>query len=691
MKYLISAILAILANPVAVAVDLASTEPKIDWQVVNRFPVFKNDMHFAVLTGLRSFETPRGNGHVWIPGATAEQVMTSEQFYKRLREHLPISEQTAWNEDEGLYDASQLFRTTNSIVASSSIKGEDCSWEVRHTDTNALTDQKRGDCSQSPYLKLPNISANYELRLSTADGQPIANTPIRIKQKLVVALGDSFASGEGNPDHPAEFGTNLDRGLIHDWFIAHDNPAVLAREKQAAWWDRACHRSLLSWPAMAALKQAVNEPHSVIQFASFACSGAEIYDGLLVPQLEPPGYEYSKAIERIYIRKEPVHPSAKSEGEYRYRLRHSQLMALAHLLCDGKVSTQRVFHKKDKQRGVRSTQQPFYGEFDAPVCSSSYRTVERLMFMFGGNDTGFSRVVLQAVDPRNLEFQMKWVGSFINSGIAQRLNPVLPEDAYRLGITHIPELMSHVNHEFNRLKILPSNVVLGIYPDLIQDLPSRSAQVLRQCTLRTADGFAPLQILLGELAGHDGARFGLRTQKNGLLESIRDIYIGHLRDKQRQSASANGWRALETTPAFQGRDICAVSADCKGDRCPSGDRVRWAWSHVDRSLKDWDESYCVNERDKAPDKSSGSSPSQTIHFCGAAPWRKLSEFNPYDPSRLAGIRFATDVLLATANRERQAPHGPMHKQQFFFSQDGIYGLAHPTAHMHSRIADLIQP
>jgi hypothetical protein len=40
----------------------------------------------------------------------------------------------------------------------------------------------------------------------------------------------------------------------------------------------------LSWPTIAALHEALNNKHSVVQFASFACSGAEAYDGLITPQ-----------------------------------------------------------------------------------------------------------------------------------------------------------------------------------------------------------------------------------------------------------------------------------------------------------------------------------------------------------------------------------------------------------------------
>ena len=98
-----------------------------------------------------------------------------------------------------------------------------------------------------------------------------------IEAKLIVGLGDSFASGEGNPDYPTVF---YDKKSVNDeWFMSENIDVV---DKSVEWWDRTCHRSLLSWQSLYALRESMVDNHRVIKFASFACSGAEIYDGFLI-------------------------------------------------------------------------------------------------------------------------------------------------------------------------------------------------------------------------------------------------------------------------------------------------------------------------------------------------------------------------------------------------------------------------
>jgi hypothetical protein len=78
-----------------------------------------------------------------------------------------------------------------------------------------------------------------------------------IKDYLIASIGDSYGSGEGNPDVDGSY----------DIFGAH--PA-------ARWEDTRCHRSSKAGPAQAALRLENADPHSTVTFLSFACSGATI-------------------------------------------------------------------------------------------------------------------------------------------------------------------------------------------------------------------------------------------------------------------------------------------------------------------------------------------------------------------------------------------------------------------------------
>ncbi len=79
---------------------------------------------------------------------------------------------------------------------------------------------------------------------------------IDIDDIVIVALGDSSASGEGNPD---------DTGL------------------DVSWVDRRCHRSRTSGQALTAKALEERSNKSSVTFLSFACSGAKLGAGVLEP------------------------------------------------------------------------------------------------------------------------------------------------------------------------------------------------------------------------------------------------------------------------------------------------------------------------------------------------------------------------------------------------------------------------
>jgi lysophospholipase L1-like esterase len=94
------------------------------------------------------------------------------------------------------------------------------------------------------------------------DGQTtIVQADVTVKDYLIVSVGDSFASGQGNPD------------------IERDQT-----KGPAQWVYRRCHRSAKAGPALAALAIERADPASSVTFVSFACSGATVNDGLIGEQ-----------------------------------------------------------------------------------------------------------------------------------------------------------------------------------------------------------------------------------------------------------------------------------------------------------------------------------------------------------------------------------------------------------------------
>src|SRR6478672_11439489 len=94
----------------------------------------------------------------------------------------------------------------------------------------------------------------HHLTLDDAAGDELAATDVDLRDLLVVSLGDSVASGEGNPD-PGRIGFH--------------------------WLEQRCHRSLRSGAAQAARAVEQGDRHSDVTFVPLACSGATIDVGLL--------------------------------------------------------------------------------------------------------------------------------------------------------------------------------------------------------------------------------------------------------------------------------------------------------------------------------------------------------------------------------------------------------------------------
>jgi hypothetical protein len=102
----------------------------------------------------------------------------------------------------------------------------------------------------------------YPVRVTvTAEDGRVASVAknVVVKDLLIVSLGDSAASGEGNPDRD---GSSLASG----------NTIVFP----PTWANKQCHRSLYSGPAQSALAIEKADRHSSVTFISLACSGAEI-------------------------------------------------------------------------------------------------------------------------------------------------------------------------------------------------------------------------------------------------------------------------------------------------------------------------------------------------------------------------------------------------------------------------------
>lgn len=144
-------------------------------------------------------------------------------------------------------------------------------WTITDDDGNEVTSASRssnlGPSACSANLLVPDLGRYHvDLRLELADGEETGKESFALRdESLIVSVGDSFASGEGNPDEPS-------------------HPTLDGDTADPVWLDPRGNRSLRSGPALAAEAFEDAPRGELVTFLSFADTGAEIDRGLLGEQ-----------------------------------------------------------------------------------------------------------------------------------------------------------------------------------------------------------------------------------------------------------------------------------------------------------------------------------------------------------------------------------------------------------------------
>lgn len=103
------------------------------------------------------------------------------------------------------------------------------------------------------------------------DGFTLGRVTVLVKDTLLVGLGDSYASGEGNPDIPARFTEENDE--LDVWYEMRHSPRK-DRDSKVGWLDSRCHRSMYSYQFKTALQLSLDNPRQAVTYVTFSCSGA---------------------------------------------------------------------------------------------------------------------------------------------------------------------------------------------------------------------------------------------------------------------------------------------------------------------------------------------------------------------------------------------------------------------------------
>jgi lysophospholipase L1-like esterase len=146
-------------------------------------------------------------------------------------------------------------------------------WEVsgpggRHIVRRGAGPRLEVDLPEGRY----QVSLEVEASLPWGSARGRSTREVAVEDLLVVAMGDSFAAGEGNPERPRAEGTSEAQ-----WADAPGDPET---EKAHA----AAHRSTVAWPALAALALEHADPGTSVTFLSVAATKAQVTAGLLGPQ-----------------------------------------------------------------------------------------------------------------------------------------------------------------------------------------------------------------------------------------------------------------------------------------------------------------------------------------------------------------------------------------------------------------------
>nr|VFK66314.1 MAG: GDSL-like Lipase/Acylhydrolase family [Candidatus Kentron sp. UNK]VFK71947.1 MAG: GDSL-like Lipase/Acylhydrolase family [Candidatus Kentron sp. UNK] len=414
-----------------------------------------------------------------------------------------------------------------------------CSWhksgKLQPVCDKAESDCKKpvdeSDCSKPVFLNITREEneakaegaqhgVEVSVKIPSKSGPSTLTTYIHVDDKFILGLGDSFASGEGNPDVPMRYKSKLDS---KDWAIRADH----RKAEGSLWMDRACHRSFYSPQFRAALTLALSDKKRSIMYVGLACSGAEIAKGMFTKYYGVEGLK---------------------EGRENY----SQLSTALRILCDGKIGSPE--NQKDN---------------DLPTCEGKLiRSPDKVLLSIGGNDVRFSGLIAHAILEKGTM-----------RSLANLLNVIAtPEEATKK-IHELSKLYSRLNTHLDKtLMVSKKKIYLTPYPrplfdetgKLCQDTPMGKgpSSPFRYAADRASkfDHLEDKDKVIPKLL--EAMRTAAETHKWHYVGKISDEFLNH------------GWCAKasnDVTLPERGLKIPQNPSDHR----PYQSRQRWLWTIID--------------------------------------------------------------------------------------------------------------
>jgi len=296
---LLASLLAGLPAERAHAQTAADGPLQVSWEVRNRFRLFREERDFAL-----HVDSARGRS-VW----ASEQALAlqsdgrgwARNTVNRLCIDLAgrVSEPCTRDGVKESYltpiDHAVTVRLTGAVPV-----GATCAWTF---DDGDGPQSQTFDCAEPINNRVRyGRTTVASVEVSSAEGSQRAATEIAVRDIFIAGLGDSIASGEGNPDRPIALS---DEGFCFRYYLssatsqyyrpsragykggraceAPDSLQVWQRQS-ALWSNPACHRSLYSYQTRTALALALRYPHIAVTYLPLACTGATIAEGMFGSQ-----------------------------------------------------------------------------------------------------------------------------------------------------------------------------------------------------------------------------------------------------------------------------------------------------------------------------------------------------------------------------------------------------------------------
>lgn len=326
---------------------------------------------------------------------------------------------------------------------------------------------------------------------------------------VIVAMGDSYGSGEGNPDVPASWRNVAGQGQL-DWLT---KSRFRDRLPQRRWVDDQCHRSFFSFQSLAALQTASENPHRFVSFLHYACSGSEIFDGVLAPQYQRwgegsfvPYSQVNNALRELCaapVTRQGTLPRGEYSDITKDELDGIDIRDFERRPYGGALTwTQTTLTKNDSldtfmrpYRTESGEEFPSVGMMTCP--DGKLRTPDMLLLSIGGNDIGFADLVSYALLPGTYDnalvayFTLPDVCPPKRARVDPRIDPDVAAHCLRLdqaGRPHAGQLINGrggqggvdeklellINVLEYRLGVAPSDIYMSQYPDPLRVMPTKT-------------------------------------------------------------------------------------------------------------------------------------------------------------------------------------------------------------------------